>query len=928
MDPKLSEELKKIIDEYTQLHDAQKLSEGVPEELKNKCISLLDARIDELVAGADFGTDEYNKCTLISAALKNGWLVSDIGMLLSVYDAVKSLAYGSRERLDGEEILSQLEHRATDTVADRFGMLKILSFYMIGQNTKSPEAGKSYKLINSNYHPRIVYATEYPKDSGFKAYAIDDEGQMRTSYVALFQNPAKYSLFEEQRDKKARESDSYVMGMDADEERIQKRKEGFVQNPGQKYNNIKKSNRDVISEVFGSDVYDEIDEMRRGSAQERTVPLYHSTGTKYMKQGHEVLQIEIAGSGAQDVVKNHKGHDGEIRKIADPELYKKTYGQKVENFDFIHVKEREYKVNDDLTVQKKRYAIAGASPDMGIITGLFNLGDYSIESTKVNARKFAKEFIEPLFKRFKEGEEPRDINIMLSGHSRGAVAAGQSVKEINEWLQKYITDNPEYKPFADHIKYDLVLYDPVPGAITDIHLGSCNLRGIKNVNTTVICTMAQNHYDMLLPLQHIKGAKKIVLTTTDHLMDKWKVDETQVNVAGDGKKHSLSYYDAETGEMYRGSGICQMPDGVYIADEDKNMVRVTSYSQLSKIFKTLYGKETPQRIRCNNIHKMVRDWFVENSLEMSFPDKETRLELTEKNKDTQDRILDSPNKRLIPVKLEIEKLRKMQKAGKPADKIIVQQKEVIRVCREYMKKTRIPATGDSLYRVDLVSDLLSFTMRQTNELEKQVSAEKGVNIENDLDNRIAKHKNRLNEKEGYAARKLYFENARLRDEVDILEKVRSTAKLCEEKLKILDKTRVGKINSTEYDDLHDVLVKGAGLGERSSVNEITDFYRHLVRVSDQYIFYHDTLLGPITGDGQTRLKFSKDFSEHAKKVGKEVIDKSIHLRDKDMSMEKRILKRRESVAELNIKTAAQREHSKAVRTQKIENAKKKESLKV
>ncbi|MCR4945761.1 MAG: hypothetical protein K5929_02295 [Lachnospiraceae bacterium] len=209
--------------------------------MKNKCISLLDERIDELVAGGDFGTDEYNKCTLVSSALKNGWLVSDIGMLLSVYDAVKTLAYGSRERLDGEEILSQIENRRADTVADRFGMLRILSFYMIGHNTKSPESGKSYKLINSNYHPRIVYATEYPKDSGFKAYAIDDKGQMRTSYVALYQNPEKYSLFEEERDKKARESDSYVMGMDADEERIRKRKDGFVPNPGQKLNNIKKS---------------------------------------------------------------------------------------------------------------------------------------------------------------------------------------------------------------------------------------------------------------------------------------------------------------------------------------------------------------------------------------------------------------------------------------------------------------------------------------------------------------------------------------------------------------------------------------------------------------------------------------------------------------------------------------------------------------
>ncbi|MCR4945758.1 MAG: hypothetical protein K5929_02280 [Lachnospiraceae bacterium] len=45
-------------------------------------------------------------------------------------------------------------------------------------------------------------------------------------------------------------------------------------------------------------------------------------------------------------------------------------------------------------------------------------------------------------------------------------------------------------------------------------------------------------------------------------------------------------------------------------------------------------------------------------------------------------------------------------------------------------------------------------------------------------------------------------------------------------------------------------------------------------------------------------------------------------------MEKRILKRKQSVADLSIKTAGQRERSKAVRAQKIENAKKKEHRKV
>ncbi len=936
MDPELLEALNININEYTELQEKGELTEGVTAEIKQRCISLIDSRLVELEADNRIGTDEYNECTLVSRALKNGWLVSDIPMFGSIYKAVKSLKYQSRDRLDGKQIISQLENTVTDTVADRFSTLKLLMNYMIEQSTETPEAKKAYGLIWQRYRAKAIYATEYPNDANFGSYSADAGRRIKTSITDIVREQDKFRDHTEYQNKKARESDKYILAETSQYERKKEREQGFIPNDGQKHNNIKKSNRDVISEVFGSDVYDEIDEMRSGTAEERTVTLYHSTGSKYQAQGHEVLEIEFAGSGAQDVIKYHKGRNGEIKDNAGPEEYEKRYGKKVKKgrdkngnelyFDYIHSTEREYKVNDELSVKKKRYAIAGASPNMGKISGLFNLGEYSIESSGSHARDFAKEFIEPLFERFKNGEEPRDINIILSGHSRGAVAAGESVKKINEWVQKYVTDHPECKPFADCVKYDLTLYDPVAGAITDLRLGVCDLRGIKNVNTTVICTMAQDHYDALLPLQHVKGAKKIVLTTTDHLMDIWKVDESQINVLGDGKKHAQGYYDAETGEMYRGSGISQMPDGVYISDEKHNMVRITSYSQLSKVFKSLYGDESPQRKRCNNIHKMVRDWFIENQLEMSFPDDETRQELTEKNTGIEERILDSPNKRLNAVKHEIETLRQM-KAGKAAkDEIIEQHKAMIRVCREYMKKTRIPAAGDSLYRVDLVSDLLSFTMRETNELEKELALERGENKNNALNDRIEKHRTRLDLKQGYTGRKLYDEKNRLADETAILESVMETAKLCEKKLEILDKTREGRISSDEYDDFRAVLEEGSRLGGKTSVSEANEFYRRLTAAADRYTYFHDTLIGPLTKDGQTRLKISKEFSEHGKTYGRKIEDKSIHLRDKDMPMEKRILKRKQAVERLSIKSSEQREKNRKERKQEVEDARKKLSV--
>ena len=152
--------------------------------------------------------------------------------------------------------------------------------------------------------------------------------------------------------------------------------------------------------------------------------------------------------------------------------------------------------------------------------------------------------------------------------------------------------------------------------------------------------------------------------------------------------------------------------------------------------------------------------------------------------------------------------------------------------------------------------------------------------------------------------------------------MKATAKLCEEKLKVLDKTRAGKRTSEEYDDMHDILKAGTKLGEKSSVNEIVEFYKRFTRATDRYTLFHDTVFGPITKDGRKRLEISKDLSEYGKTVGKEIEDKAAKLRDKDMSMEKRILKRKEAVTKLTVKGDEQRELFRIERRQKVESAQK------
>ena len=71
---------------------------------------------------------------------------------------------------------------------------------------------------------------------------------------------------------------------------------------------------------------------------------------------------------------------------------------------------------------------------------------------------------------------------------------------------------------------------------------------------------------------------------------------------------------------YRGSGIAEMPEGVYIADDRNNVVRITSYSQVGKLVSAVHegASKGMQTGRVGVIHEMVRDWFVDNTLSISY----------------------------------------------------------------------------------------------------------------------------------------------------------------------------------------------------------------------------------------------------------------------------------------------------------------------
>lgn len=221
----------------------------------------------------------------------------------------------------------------------------------------------------------------------------------------------------------------------------------FLRREVLRFHDLPKTAKQAVCEVLGSEIYDEIDEMHRGEVKDRRVKIHHSLGTKHQKQGEDVLELEFAGSGGKDTLKKHKDHDGDIveSRFASQEEAEAFYGKKAlkpngkDYFDYIRYKEKTMTLPDGSTSAKTRYSFAGPTPDLKYWPGIPNVGEYSVENTRENARYYAAQFIAPRFEKWLKGEkEPKRIRIDLSGHSRGAVTAGQTAKLIDAWITEYI----------------------------------------------------------------------------------------------------------------------------------------------------------------------------------------------------------------------------------------------------------------------------------------------------------------------------------------------------------------------------------------------------------------------------------------------------------------------------------------------------------
>lgn len=387
----------------------------------------------------------------------------------------------------------------------------------------------------------------------------------------------------------------------------------------------------------------------------KPLKLHNSRGTKIINQGENVLEFDLAGSGFEGFNQLQKGVKGKTKYIDKKDrekVWQETYGQKVK----VKGKERKYvrmksKVAGNL--EKTRISMAGP---LGINLfwckkGVFNIGAYKIESLREYVLELGQNYIQKKLPACLEFEETckqmREtgyseaeineycaewkkiqnyvpINIILKGHSRGGVAMSHGAMMLQYWI------NENLPMLKDLIKFETTQYDPVPGTIVghdekdEISLVGGSKEERENLakkkmaplntdaKTTVVYSLHTQH-DVFFTPQIVKGAKRIILSPLNHDVGLGDVDISQ------GQKHRAGYtYSkkdtlgrAET-EVYRGSGINELEEGVFVADEDGVLTKLKTPEEARKFFTSVYLSKDRKGKDGNK--KKIRNWQLDRHI--------------------------------------------------------------------------------------------------------------------------------------------------------------------------------------------------------------------------------------------------------------------------------------------------------------------------
>lgn len=253
-----------------------------------------------------------------------------------------------------------------------------------------------------------------------------------------------------------------------------------------------------------------------------------------------------------------------------------------------------------------RYSLSG--PRISLFgdknNGTFNAGEYKIENTRDNILKLGKQHINSLLENSNFTTSKEEINFSFTGHSRGGVGAIEGAMLLKGWIKK---EHPELLP---RIHFNTMLYDPVPGPKTRVTSNinhGCNLKAMtremeelgmapfdENDHTTVMYSIGCQHDLGFTPMK-VMGADTIIITGHNH--DEGLKD-TEIQF---GQRKPRAYVNAQNGEAYRSQGLTEVPNGVYISDENNVLIKADDM----KMVENVIGRVSDLKMDNNRIRRVV-----------------------------------------------------------------------------------------------------------------------------------------------------------------------------------------------------------------------------------------------------------------------------------------------------------------------------------
>lgn len=402
---------------------------------------------------------------------------------------------------------------------------------------------------------------------------------------------------------------------------------------------------EVIKELRGEEdtTYDYMDKVRTSKEESlRKTPLHYSRGTFLAdKEGKNVLEFDLAGSGFKFMRADYKdinAKTGFMRSIRElwhsvKSFFTKKETEEQKNMDKVtkvlgegnqvvnakgtkmeHVRSRTKtkeitnEKGETEVIRKQRIHMAGS---MGLF-GLSNSGDYSIEKTRQYVQYMGGKYLKDVFEEAKRNKrEPKDVHILMRGHSRGGVSAIEGAMMLKQWVFE------NYSQYEDKVKFEITQMDPVAGLGSNSGLNKeVNLMGKKSVTqngitfrplgnsaeTTVMYSLHGNHTIGFTP-QCVKGAKRVIFTPMEHRMG---LQEHEVQ---DGEKRKISFTDLKNGHVYRSTSINELGEGVYVADKNNNLIKLNSMEEVNKVINRMTQNSKKQTDRYNVVREAAQSWF-------------------------------------------------------------------------------------------------------------------------------------------------------------------------------------------------------------------------------------------------------------------------------------------------------------------------------